>query len=66
MNYNLKFKRFPNEKGFWHTQIKATTYEEAVKEADEIVKKMKKNGDYNNISLEQLTYKYKTVYKWEE
>ena len=62
MNYNLKFKNEPNERGYWNTSIYADSDEEAI----EIVERLKANGKYYSVILEKITYKYKTVKKWED
>lgn len=62
MDYNLKFKKEKGEKGYWNTSVFADTDEEAIKKAE----RLKGKGKYYEVVLEKITYKYKTIKKWEE
>ena len=62
MDYNLKFKKEKEDKGYWNTSVFADTDEEAIKKAE----RLKANGKYYSVILEKITYKYKTVKKWED
>ena len=62
MNYNLKFKKEKDDKGYWNTSVFADTDEEAIQEAE----RLKANGKYYSVILEKIAYKYKTVKKWED
>ena len=42
--------------------VEANTHEEAIKKAE----RLKANGKYYSVILEKITYKYKTVKKWED
>lgn len=62
MDYTLKFKKEKEDKGYWNTSVFADTDEEAIQKA----KRLKANGKYYSVILERITYKYKTVKKWED
>lgn len=62
MDYNLKFKKEEDEKGYWSTSVFADTDEEAIQKAE----RLKGKGKYYEVVLEKITYKYKTIKKWEE
>lgn len=62
MDYNLKFKKEKDEKGYWNTSVFADTDEEAIQKAE----RLKGKGKYYKVVLEKITYKYKTIKKWEE
>lgn len=62
MDYNLKFKNEKEDKGYWNTSVFADTDEEAIQKAE----RLKANGKYYSVILEKITYKYKTIKKWEE
>lgn len=62
MNYILKFKKEKEDKGYWNTSVFADTDEEAIQKAE----RLKANEKYYSVILEKITYKYKTVKKWED
>ena len=62
MDYNLKFKKEKDDKGYWNTSVFADTDEEAIQKSE----RLKANGKYYSVILEKITYKYKTVKKWED
>lgn len=62
MDYNLKFKKEEDDKGYWNTGVFADTDEEAIQKAE----RLKANGKYYSVILEKITYKYKTIKKWED
>ena len=62
MDYNLKFKKEEEDKGYWNTSVFADTDEEAIQKAE----RLKANGKYYSVILERIIYKYKTVKKWED
>lgn len=37
MDYTLKFKKYPSERGYWHINIYAENKKEAIKEAKELI-----------------------------
>lgn len=61
MDYNLKFKKEKEDRGYWSTSVFADSDEEAIQKAE----RLKANGKYYSVILEKITYKYKTVKKWE-
>lgn len=60
--YNLRFKK-KNERGYWHTSIKAETAEEAVRKVKEFI--VSQEYEIEKAYLEEIIYKTKKIWEWE-